>query len=215
MAITTGGRWIFSVPAGSGFSRIVLGVNDGLSPVSPLPLDGAFNIEVFTNPAVAEPGTPIPDARFQASIVDANGVFDGAFLTGANLQLGSGDYLVVDSMTGAAAQGRAQIMLGIGNQTVVGARFDTQVGGQQAVTASQILSALAGNQTVIGGAVSNESIWGGANDSIIAGSGANQQIVVTGSGTTVLPTGASRGGTVVQARFLKRQLSLPVSMIPQ
>jgi hypothetical protein len=32
-------------------------------------------------------------------------------------------------------------------------------------------------------------------------------------GSTCLPTGASRGGTASQARFLKRQLSLPVLMI--
>src|SRR5687767_9628759 len=109
MAITTGGRWIFSLAAGSGFSRIVLGVNDGLSPVSPLAQDGALNIEVFTNPTVAGPGAQNTDPGFQESIDDANGVFDGAFLTGANLRLGSKDYLVVDSMIGSAAQGPAQI----------------------------------------------------------------------------------------------------------
>src|SRR3954468_19563473 len=36
-----------------------------------------------------------------------------------------------------------------------------------------------------------------------------------GAGGTCLPTGASRGGTPSQARFLKRQLSLPVSMMSQ
>jgi Protein of unknown function (DUF1254) len=34
-------------------------------------------------------------------------------------------------------------------------------------------------------------------------------------GGACLPTGASRGGTASQARFLKRQLSLPVSMMSQ
>ena len=34
-------------------------------------------------------------------------------------------------------------------------------------------------------------------------------------GGTCLPTGASRGGTAAQARFLKRQLAFPVSMISQ
>jgi hypothetical protein len=37
----------------------------------------------------------------------------------------------------------------------------------------------------------------------------------TRAGGTCLPTGASRGGTAAQARCLKRQLSLPVSMISQ
>src|SRR4051794_6872960 len=36
-----------------------------------------------------------------------------------------------------------------------------------------------------------------------------------GAGGTCLPTGASRGGTAFQLRFLKRQLSLPVSMMSQ
>jgi hypothetical protein len=35
------------------------------------------------------------------------------------------------------------------------------------------------------------------------------------AGGACLPTGASRGGTAVQARCLKRQLALPVSMISQ
>jgi hypothetical protein len=35
------------------------------------------------------------------------------------------------------------------------------------------------------------------------------------AGGACLPTGASRGGTAAQARCLKRQLSLPVSMISQ
>jgi hypothetical protein len=34
-------------------------------------------------------------------------------------------------------------------------------------------------------------------------------------GGACLPTGASRGGTAVQVRFLKRQLALPVSTISQ
>ena len=34
-------------------------------------------------------------------------------------------------------------------------------------------------------------------------------------GGACLPAGASRGGTALQVRFLKRQLSLPVSMISQ
>jgi hypothetical protein len=35
------------------------------------------------------------------------------------------------------------------------------------------------------------------------------------AGGTCLPTGASRGGTAVQVRFLNRQLSLPVSTMSQ
>ena len=35
------------------------------------------------------------------------------------------------------------------------------------------------------------------------------------AGSACLPTGASRGGTAVQVRFLNRQLSLPVSTMSQ
>jgi hypothetical protein len=199
MASPTGGRWIFSVPD----RPIVLGVNNGVAPVFPQPQSGAFNIEVFTNPLVDAlvdskidiPGpfgpTPIfvlapvppPEPGFQSSIADAGGTLENGFLTGTGLRLTSGDFLAVDSVTGAATQSPSMITLGSGKQTVVGAKFDTLVGG----SGDQILSALLGNQTVIGG-TGNESIWGGANDSIFAitgRSGTSQQIVLTGPGTTV------------------------------
>jgi hypothetical protein len=180
-----GGRWIFSPPAG--FNGLVLGINNGVAPVFPLPQPGAFNIEVFTNPSlVGQPGIPNPNAGFQSSIADPGGTLESGFLTGTDLRLTTGDFLLVDSVTGAAAQSPSKVTLGSGNQTVVGARFDTLVGG----SGNQILSALVGNQTVVGG-TGNASVWGGASDSIVAGTGANQQIVLTGSLTTVV---AGMGG---------------------
>ena len=160
-----GGEWIFSPPPDSGFTRVILGINNGVAPVFPAPLAGALNIEVFTNPTVAgQPGVPNPDAGFLASLVDGNfGIDSGGFLVGTDVRLGTGDYLIVDSVTGATTQSAAKITLGTGSQTVVGATFDTLVGGQQSVMASQILSALVGNETVVGGAISNQSIWGGAD----------------------------------------------------
>jgi hypothetical protein len=192
MTSPTGGRWIFSVDTTSGFSGLILGINNGVAPVFPAPVAGKFNIEVFTNPTVAGlAGVPNPDPGFQSTMTDPNGTIDNSgLLTGTNIRLGSGDFLAVDSVTGSALQSGSKITLGSGKQTVVGAKFDTLVGGSGA----QILSALLGNQTVIGG-TANESIWGGANDSIVAGSGANNQIVVTGAGTTVV-AGAS-GNAVV------------------
>ena len=188
MASPTGGRWIFSVDSTSGFSNPpVLGINNGVAPVFPAAVPGRFNIEVFTNPTVA--GIPNADPGFNSSIADANGTLDSGFLTGTNLRLSSGDFLAVDSVTGNSLQSGSKISLGTGNQTVVGAKFDTLVGG----SSNQILSALLGNETVVGG-TSNASIFGGANDSIVAGTGANQQIISTSTGTTVV---AGLSGTAV------------------
>ena len=181
-----GGRWLFSITG----TPIVLGINNGVAPVFPGAQAGAFNIEVFTNPTVN--GVPGPELGFQASLVDPGGTLENGFLTGTGLRLGSGALLVVDSVTGAAGQGPAMITLGNSNQTVVGATGDTLVGGSGA----QVLSALLGGETVIGGG-GDESIWGGAKDSILAGTGADQ-IVVTGPGTTVV-AGMSGSATIAAA----------------
>jgi hypothetical protein len=210
MASPTGGRWIFSVDTTSGFTGVNLGINNGVAPVFPLPVPGKFNIEVFTNPTVAgQAGIPAPDAGFQASITDplpttVAPIDNNGFLVGTSLRLSNGDFLAVDSVTGSSLQSGSKIQLGSGKQTVVGAKFDTLVGG----SGNQILSALLGNETVIGG-TGNESIWGGANDSIVAGTGANQQIVVTGTGTTVV-AGLS-GNAVVALSNQNTVTSLPGS----
>ena len=204
MAIKNGGRWVFSPPVG--FSEVVIGFHDGGIQPTPEPLPGAFNIEVFTDPSLDKPidtkidvidpsgnvaalfvlpEIPKPDPGFQTSISDVGGgTIENGFLTGTSLRLTTGDFLVVDYQTGAAGQSGSKMTLGSGNQTVVGAKFDTLIGG----SGNQVLSALAGNQTVVGG-TGDSSIWGGANDSILGSDrlfgGRNQQIVVTGSGTTV------------------------------
>jgi hypothetical protein len=189
MASPTGGRWIFSVDTTSGFTGVNLGINNGVAPVFPLPAAGKFNIEVFTNPTVS--GVPNPDAGFQSTMTDPNGTIgNDGLLTGTSLKLGSGDFLAVDSVTGSTLQSGSKIELGSGKQTVVGAKFDTLIGGSGA----QILHALRGDQTVIGGS-GNASIWGGVNDSIVAGNGSNQ-IVVTGGNTTVW---AGTGGSAIVA----------------
>jgi serralysin len=200
---SSGGRWIFSVAG----TPVVLGINNGAAPVFPTPQTSAFNIEVFTNANIS--GVPNPESGFQSSIVDPAGSIDSGFLTGTDLHLGSGNFLAVDSLTGAANQSASQITLGSGNQTVVGAKSDTLIGGQAPAAAGQVLSALLGNETVIGGTAGAESIWGGANDSILAGSGANQQIVVSGAGTTVI---AGIGGNATIAALAQNTIrSLPGS----
>jgi hypothetical protein len=135
---------------------------------------------------------------------NAGGTLDSGFLTGTDLRLGTGSFLAVDSITGTDAQSPSRITLGSGSQTVVGARFDTLVGG----SGPQILSALVGNETVVGG-VGDASVWGGAADSIVAGSGGNQQIVVTGAATTVV-AGLGDSATI-SAAAQDTILSLPAA----
>jgi hypothetical protein len=195
-----GGRWVFSPPAG--FGGLILGINNGAAPIFPPPVAGAFNIEVFTSPSLSgQPGIPNPDANFQSSIADPGGTLDSGFLTGTDLRLTTGDLLLVDSVTGSTFQSPSKLTLGSGNQTVVGARSDTLVGG----SGNQILSALAGSETVVGG-TGNVSVWGGANDSIVGGTGANQQIVLTGSLTTV--AGGMAGNATIASAAQDTILSL-------
>lgn len=189
MSAPVGGRWIFSALG----QPIVLGINDGVHPVFPPPQAGAFNIEVFT-PNTTVSGIPNPlDDGFQAGAIDPGAVLSNGFLTGADLRLGAGDFLIVDSVTGAAGQSPAKITLGSGNQTVIGARGDTLVGG----SGNQILSAIAGGQRVIGG-TGDDSIWGGGNDTISVTPVGNLQMVL-GASTKLdaANTGAAPKGSAV------------------
>ena len=201
-AAGTGGRFVFS----SSLGPIVLGINDGVRPIFPTPQAGAYNIEVFTNSTVASVvGVPSPHSGWNTTAANPGGTIESGFLTGTDLRLGAGNFLIVDSVTGATAQSSARITLGQGAQTVVGARFDTLVASD---FSGQILSALAGNQRVIGGG-GNVSVWGGANDSIVGGTGADQQIVVTGAGTTVVAGLA--GAATIGLAASDTVLSLPGS----
>ena len=191
MTAAVGGRWIFSV-----FGQpVVLGINDGVHPIFPAPQTGAFNIEVFTNTTVTAIPNPLHDG-FQDGAIDAGAVLDNGFLTGPDLRLGTGNFLVVDSVTGAFGQSPAKVTLGSGNQTVIGAKGDTLIGG----SGNQILSAIAGNQRVIGGN-GDESIWGGGNDTISVNPVGNLQLVL-GAGTSVdggNSSVAARGSAVIAA----------------
>ena len=118
-------------------------------------------------------------------------MLDNGFLTGPDLRLGSGSFLLVNSVTGAPGQSPAKVTLGSGNQTVIGVKGDTLVGG----SGNQILSALAGNQRVIGG-TGDESIWGGANDTIsLAPIGSLQLVLGANSSVSAGNTGAAPHGS--------------------
>jgi hypothetical protein len=206
MDSSTGGRWLFS----SSLSPVILGINNGAAPVFPSPQANAFNIEVFTNPTVR--GVPVPDGGFQTSITDPGGTLENGFLTGTNLVLGAGDFLVVDSVTSSSSQA-SQINLGGGNQTVIGAPQDTLIGG----SGNQILSGLVpgmplaiGAGLTITGGTGNESIWAGSSNLIVAGTGASQQIVISGVATTVF-AGRSGNATISVGNVSTTVNSLPGS----
>src|SRR5216684_1090565 len=147
MASPTGGQFIFGPP--SGFSAVTLGLNNG-STISPAPVSGNFNIEVFTAAGVT--ALPTLDSGFQAGVIDPGGTFAGpGFLTGNTLTLFTGNYALTDSVVSGVGQTPDTIILGSGNQTVFGAPGDTLQGG----SGTQVLNALTqfsgGAETVLGG----------------------------------------------------------------
>jgi hypothetical protein len=189
MASPIGGQFIFGTASGQ---TVVLGINNG-SGIAPGPIAGDLNIEVFTALAQSTTTVPAPDTGWDQAAIDFGGTIVNNFLTGHHLILGGGDYMVTDSVTGvsgAFAQSAAEIDAGSGAQTLIGAAGDTLKGGSGD---NQILSGLAGPETVAGGSGA-ESIWGAANSSITGGSG-SEQIVITGSGTTVV-AGATGSETI-------------------
>ena len=188
MASPTGGRFLVGAP--TGFTATTLGINDGTNPVFPGPVTGNFNVEVFTAPGVTT--LPALDSGFQAGAIDAAGkLVAPGYLTGARLQLFTGNFLITDSVSGDPLQGAATIVLGSGNQTVVGAGSDTIQGGSgtQVINAVQQFS---GAETIIGGS-GPTTVYGGPGDSVLAGSGttyidgtAGKMAIGVGGGTALI-----------------------------
>src|SRR5712691_3772886 len=198
MASPTGGRFIVGPPAG--FSSTTLGINNGTS-VFPAPVAGSFNIEVFTAAGVTT--LPALDSGFQAGIIDPNGTLVApGVLTGTTLRLFTGDYAVTDSVTGNAAQGAATIILGSGNQRVVGAPGDTIQGGSGTQVLDAIQQFSGGAETIIGGSGAT-TVFGGPGDSVVAGSGstyidgtAGKMAIRVGSGGTDSIVGNAATNTI-------------------
>jgi hypothetical protein len=166
MASPVGGQFIFGPP--SGFAAVTLGVNNGTT-LFPTPVAGNFNIEVFA--ATSATTVTAIDAGFQAGVIDANGtlVAPGA-LTGTILRLATGDYLLTDSVISGSGQTPATIILGSGNQTVVGAPGDTLQGGSGTQVLNAVQQFVGGAETIIGGS-GPTTVYGGPGDSVVAGSG--------------------------------------------
>jgi hypothetical protein len=167
-ATVTGGQFLFSLPSGSGFNGTLVAINDGTNPLSPLPIPGDLNIEVFTSLAIGDT-LPALDAGFQAGLIDPGGTIANGFLIGTTLELFGGDYEVTDSLTGSNTP--AEILLGSGNQSVVGADGDTLVGGsgtQLLEPNLQILGHIPGPETTVGGTGSYTIIGSGQGGSIAA-----------------------------------------------
>src|SRR5579864_317020 len=169
MASPVGGQFIFGPP--SGFSAVTLGVNNGVlpNPIFPAPVSGNFNIEVFA--ATSATTVTAVDAGFQDGVIDSNGtlVAPGA-LTGTILRLATGNYLLTDSVISGSGQTPATIILGSGNQTVVGAPGDTLQGGSGTQILNAITQFAGGAETIIGGS-GPTTVFGGPGDSVVAGSG--------------------------------------------
>lgn len=154
MASPVGGQFIFS----AGDNKVSLSLNDGSGPIQ-TPVEGNFNIEVFTAPSLTT--LPTLDPGFQAGVLDPNATIDSAgFLTGTNLTLFGGDYAVSDRPTGFNTP--AVITLGSGNQAVKGTIGDTLVGG----TGNQVLNTAFGSSYAIGG-TGSYTVYGAGGDTIV------------------------------------------------
>ena len=196
MASPTGGRFIVGPP--TGFPAVTLALNNGSGP-SQSAVTGNFNIEVFT--AAGLTSLPTLDSGFQAGILDPNGTVvaqgTGGALTGTNLALFSGNYAITDSVTGNVLQTAASVILGSGNQSIVGAPGDTIQGGSGSQVINAVTNFAGGAETVLGGS-GPTTVFGGPGDSVVAGSGstyvdgtAGKMVIGVGSGGTDTIVGTS------------------------
>ena len=167
-----------------------------------MPVTGNFNIEVFT--AAGLTTLPTLDAGFQAGVIDAGGTLIApGFLTGNTLRLFTGNYQVSDTVTGNALQTSATIVLGSGNQTVVGAGSDTIQGGSGSQVINAITQFFTGAETILGGSGAT-TVFGGPFDSVVAGAGntyidgtAGKMAIRVGSGGTDSIVGTSAANSIV------------------
>jgi len=192
MASPTGGRFVFSPP--TGFSAVTLGINlGGGAPIFPAAVSGHFNIEVFTATSVTGSASSLVLAPgFQAGVIDHGAGLPGGFLSGNTLELGSGNYFVVDHGASVTGAGPATIVGGTGNQTIYGAPGDEQIGG----SGTQILNSLSqgGHESVFGGSGAGTTVYAGVGDVVVGGSG-NEYIDGT-AGKVAIHAGSAGTETV-------------------
>ena len=207
----TGGRFLIGPASGSGLSAGTIGINDGTDPTFPQPVSGNLNTEIFTAlPLGMLPGL---DPGFQAGIIDnAAYITSAGYLTGTQLQLFGGDYLLVDAATGDNTP--AEIMLGSGSQQAAGAPGDTLVGGSGNATlygaagdsiafgsVGQYADGTRGSMTIALGTGGVDSIVGstvaGGGDTITGGAAALDYNV--GSGGDLLDLAGSTGNSTINA----------------
>ena len=128
---------------------------NNVPPASTVP--GTFNLEVVVNSSGT--GSFSTPKGYQGVAILST---DGHTLTALH-----GSYDVTD------AGNNDLIILGDGNESVLGATGDTLQGGSGA---SQFIDAHLGHQSVLGGSGGNELIYSGAGDTIRGGSGGNETI---------------------------------------
>lgn len=165
MASTTGGRFLFGTGTSQG---LTLGINNGVAPVFPTPVGANFNIEVFTNATVST--LPTLDTGFQAGAIDKGGTLVApGFLTGTQLQLFTGNYVITDANVNGRAP--ATITLGSGNQTIFGAGGDTLNGGSGTAVFADIVQFSSGAETITSTGSGPATVFGAPGDVVNAGSG--------------------------------------------
>src|SRR5438045_1424914 len=150
MASPVGGQFLVGAPAG--FSAVTLGINDGTSPIFPVPASGTFNIEVFT--AFGVTTLPTLDSVFQAGILRPGGTHLMVGTSGPNTIVGGS--VGPDTITGGSATVN---IASLGPGDVVS--FGNQTG-------NATVNATGGNVSATFGA-GNATIFGGANDVIALG----------------------------------------------
>ena len=99
MTSPTGGRWIFSVDTASGFSGLILGINNGVAPVFPAPVAGKFNGLFYeTN---QPPGVRHGASGFFTLTLTDRGTYTASLLSGSRARL-SARYQVRSQHGGAS-----------------------------------------------------------------------------------------------------------------
>jgi Ca2+-binding RTX toxin-like protein len=169
----TGSSFDFFLPTNASLNLVYTA--SGTNPPPAVP--GYYNFDVVTSPSDAS--YPLPAGYQGLALLSTGG--------GSSLDVLYGNIGIVD--TGSSDT----IALGVGNDTVGGARGDTITGG----TGDDFIDATAGNQSITAGSGGNDTIWGGAGDTISGGNGANVTIggaqgdTITGGAATTFIDGSA------------------------
>lgn len=188
------GRFTFSA---TGFSQTNIGINNGGS--VPPAVAGAFNVEAFTSLSIDDPLPPL-DPGYQVGVIDPGAGLQDGLLTGTEIRLFAGDYVVTDAANTAVSP--AKILLGSGNQTAIAGPGDTLVGGSgnQVLIASERFGAA---EYIVGG-TGSYTVFGAAADTVVGNAAATsltEAHINAGTGSLVDLSGDPGNATVKASSF--------------